>query len=187
MGRPGRMKWISIPCWCAQASKIRLVNSVTVVDHDLLWKTAPLSQTLEHPCDPQPRQRGVDLDRGAFPGEVVDDCQGPEAAAVQQRVGDKVHRPPLICLDGDRQRAPGHARQPSPQTPPNGQTFFPVHTQQPLVIHPQSIPRHQHVQASIPIPRTRGGMLPQALSKREIRRPSRQVTDARPSKAQRSS
>lgn len=59
-----------------------------VVDHDRLGKTALLSQTLEYPRDSQPRQGGVDLDRRAFPGEVVDDRQGPEAARPSTSVSE---------------------------------------------------------------------------------------------------
>ena len=49
-----------------------------------------LGDDVEFPGDTFARDRVVDEGRQALPAEVVDDAQDPEAAAVGQRVGDKV-------------------------------------------------------------------------------------------------
>ena len=41
---------------------------------------------IEHARHPEPRQRAVDLDRDAFPREVVDDRQDAEATAIAECV-----------------------------------------------------------------------------------------------------
>lgn len=38
----------------------------------------------------------IDLDRQSFTREGVDDRQGAQSAAVEERVGDEIHRPALV-------------------------------------------------------------------------------------------
>jgi hypothetical protein len=56
-----------------------------------------LGESVEDADEAQAWQRPIDLDRDEFPREVVDDIQGPEAAAVRERVHHEIHRSALAA------------------------------------------------------------------------------------------
>src|SRR4030081_1561771 len=55
----------------------------------------------------QDRERGVDDQAKALPGEVVDQGQDTEAPAADQRVHHEVERPTQVLILRDRYRRPG--------------------------------------------------------------------------------
>ena len=75
---------------------------------------------------PDPGQRVIGHQGQALPGEVIDDRQDAEAAAVGQGVGDEVQRPPLVRSLGHRHRRPGSERALAPAALADHQPFFAV-------------------------------------------------------------
>ena len=75
-----------------------------IVRHDHAGVAAILGDDVEFAGDAFARDRVVDDGGQAFPAEVVDDAQDPEAAAVGERVGDEVEAPALVGILRDRHR-----------------------------------------------------------------------------------
>lgn len=71
-----------------------------MIHRDRQGQATQIGQSVEHRHDATTRDRGIDLDRGAFAAAVVHDCQTSKLSAVAQSVGDEVHRPAEI--DGGR-------------------------------------------------------------------------------------
>lgn len=68
-----------------------------VVDPDLpRWPTALEEQAVITSTTCSPLMPLIDPDCEALAGVGVDDCKGPEPLAVEQSVGDEVHRPNLF-------------------------------------------------------------------------------------------
>ena len=77
----------------AQHSVRRELGTVVADDHRRPAKQG--NQPIQFASDAHARERGVDQQGQAFPREVVDHDEDPEATSVDQCVGDEVQRPAL--------------------------------------------------------------------------------------------
>ena len=77
-----------------------------VADDHAAARRAARTMAVELARDPAAGERGVDDQRQALPGEVVDDHQHAEAAAVGQHVGDEVEAPALVRCPAATPSAP---------------------------------------------------------------------------------
>lgn len=128
----------------------------------------------------------VDLVRQSLARERIDDRQGPQPAAVEQRVGDEVHRPAFVRLERSRLtltvcRADVPARSLEPQAQP----LVPVETVDPLVIHPPTLPAQQDVDSEVAVAHPALGQITDAHPQRCLIGLGRAVADARPADAER--
>ena len=83
----------------------------------------------------------------------VDDVQRAKRAAVGERVGHEVHRPPFPRRLGTRHRQALAAREPLAAPAAHLQTGLAIHATHPFVIGVESFAGDEHVQPAIPIPR----------------------------------
>jgi hypothetical protein len=147
------------PCIESSASELRPV----VRDHsDRL--SSRLEEAIEHAGYTLSGQCGVDLDRQAFPTEIIDDVKCPKAAARRQAVCHEVHRPTLV---GSRRQGPRPAlRQSDPLATltTHGESLLAVHALNPLVIQLPALAYKQHVQPPVTEPRSLCGHLHQTLA-----------------------
>jgi len=130
----------------------------TVVADDHLRQADAVRQTVEDTDDAGTGQRAVDFDGWALVAEVVDDVERTEAAAVGQRVGHEVHRPPLTRRRGARQGHPLGGRQPLPGAAADLQAGLAIDPMDSLVIRVETFPGHQDVPPSIAETRSHGGV-----------------------------
>jgi len=95
----------------------------------------------------------VDLDRQRLAGEYIEQGQGAQAAPIEQRIRDEVHRPDLIrcrCLDPlDTMRGADMAAWP-PE--PQIQAFLAVQTPHAFVVHDDALPAQRNVDPAVAIP-----------------------------------
>ena len=78
-----------------------------MIDADSLRRPPDQQDLVHDPRDPRGRKGDVDFDPERLAVVVVDDVEGPEAAAVHQRIAHDVGRPGLIGADRLHQRLRG--------------------------------------------------------------------------------
>lgn len=66
-----------------------------------------LDDPIELPDNPRTSERRIDHQSKAFAGEVINQREDTEAAAVRQRVHDKVEGPAQVSILGNGHRRPG--------------------------------------------------------------------------------
>ena len=119
------------------------------------------NQTVQFTGYPHARERGIDLQRQAFPREVIDHDEDPEAASVDEDVGYEVQRPALVPALRDRHRRSCSQRPLPAAALPNRQPLLPIDTVELLVVHDDALPFQQDVQSAIAEPTADRRQFPQ--------------------------
>ena len=105
---------------------------------------------IELACHPAAGDRRVDDQRQAFAGEVVDNNEHPEAAAIGQHVRDEVEAPALV---GPLRQSHWRARPQGPfaaTTTTNRQPLFPLDPEELLVVQLNALaPQQENVCVSV--------------------------------------
>ena len=105
-----------------------------------------------------PGSGAVHFDGHALACEVVHDVQGTEATPVRQRVGGKVHRPPLQSLARCRQWHPLCAGQPLSSPTSHLQAGGAINAMDPFMVHREAFACEQDVEPSVAEARPRRGV-----------------------------
>jgi hypothetical protein len=106
-------------------------------------------------------QRTIGDQRQAFPAEVVDHHQHPEAPAVAQDVRGEVQAPALVRCLRDRQRGPRAERPLAAAALPDRQPLLAVQPEQALVVDHDAFPPQQDQQPPVAEATALGGQLVQ--------------------------
>ena len=105
-----------------------------MIDTDSLRRTPDQQDLVHDPRDPRGRQRDVDFDLKRFPVVVVDDVEGPEAAAVHQGIAHEVRGPGLVGTDRLDQRLRGLGFVAALESPADIELHLAVHAPDSLVV-----------------------------------------------------
>jgi len=81
---------------------------------------------------------------------VIHDGQCAKPPAIEQRVGHKIHTPPLIHLTWARWHDPQMTRPLSTRCESHVQPFFAIESMHPLTVNPPALPSQHHMQSKIP-------------------------------------
>ena len=79
-----------------------------IVSQYRLGHSVEIYELIQKPSDPPARDLVIDQNPSALPGTVIDHRQQAEPPAVQHLIVDKVHRPTLVRLVGDRDGSATH-------------------------------------------------------------------------------
>ncbi len=134
-----------------------------------------LGDDVEFAGDTFARDRVVDDGRQAFPAEVVDDAQDPEAAAVGQRVGDEVEAPALIGILRDRHRCSRAERTLAATALAHRQALLAIESVELLPAHRQTFTLQQKMQPAIAEAPAFGRQFPRLLSQVSVVRSARTI------------
>ena len=67
-----------------------------IVQSDDLWQGTGESELLKHMNDGGTTDGGIDMDRQALTGKVIDDGQTTETTSTRELIVDEIHRPALV-------------------------------------------------------------------------------------------
>src|SRR5436309_1955218 len=108
------------------------------------WCSAQQCQAADDSHDLLAFDALVDLDRQSLARERIDDRQGPQPAAVEQRVGDEVHRPTLVRPECRRLTLTVcRADVPARPLELQAEALIPVEAVDPFMVHPPALSAQQ--------------------------------------------
>ena len=123
---------------------------------------------VEFTRDTLARQLVVNDSRQTFSGEVVNDTQNPELAAIAQGIGDKVQAPTLVDLLRNGHRCPCSQSPFASTTLAHCKLFLAVQPIELLPVHDDALPFEQQVQATVAKPSPFGSQHSQPFTQGRI-------------------
>src|SRR5262249_40018132 len=140
---------------------------------------ARVEQALQYLNDTPPSDRGIDVDRQARTGEIVDDRQNAKAPTVVEYIDDEVERPALIDAGGRAE--PRHAASHAAPTlaTAHGEALLRIEPIDTLEIDGKPFTPKQHMKSSISEPAPLAGQRPETVAQRRPLRPPRAIAPGR--------